>query len=322
MKNILFATLLLLGCTENTPGDLVTVRVHSGMPFDALLDTLVTREILEHPRLVRLYARVTGKDRKIQAGEYALRQKSDWKETLQILTKGTVITFDLTIPEGLTLKEIAEKISEHIETPTDQIYADISDTTLDKTWSLPGPGLEGYLFPDTYQFPTTVSLKIVLETIIEQYKSIWTPERLSRLHELGMSERELMTLASIIQSEARIVEEMPIISSVYHNRLQLGYLLQADPTVIYALGSRRPRLLFAAIDSVADSPYNTYTHPGLPPGPIAAAGEQAIDAALYPSEDSYLYFVAQSGGHHIFSKTLQEHNLAIVESRSNSSNGP
>jgi len=137
-----------------------------------------------------------------------------------------------------------------------------------------------------------------------------------------MSQRELMTLASIIQAEAQIAEEMPKISSVYHNRLRLGYLLQADPTVIYALGSRRPRLLFAAIDSVADNPYNTYTQPGLPPGPIAAAGVQAIDAALYPSEDTYLYFVAQPGGHHIFSKTLQEHNRAIAEIRSKASNHP
>ena len=322
MKHILFATLLLVGCTENTPGDLITVRVHSGMHFDALLDTLVTKEILEHPRLVRLYARVTRKDRKIQAGEYALHKNSDWKETLLILTEGTVITFDLTIPEGLTLKEISEKLSEHMESPTDKIYADISGSTLGKTWALPGPGLEGYLFPDTYRFPKGVSLETVLETMIGQYKSIWTPERLSRLHELGMSERELITLASIIQAEARIAEEMPRISSVYHNRLRLGYLLQADPTVIYALGARRSRLLFAAIDSVADNPYNTYTQPGLPPGPIAAAGEQAIDAALNPSEDSYLYFVAQPGGHHIFSKTLQEHNRAITKIRNKPSNRP
>ena len=320
MKHLLLASLILLGCTETEPGDPITIKVHSGMHFDELLDTLVAKNIVEHPQLIHLYARVTGKDRKIQAGEYALRQRNHWKETLRVLTEGVVTTFNLTIPEGLTLKEISEEISENIELSTDEIYAYISSTSLDETWSLPGPGLEGYLFPDTYQFPTEVALDIILKVMIRQYKSMWTPGRLSRLHELNMSQRELMTLASIIQAEAQIAEEMPKISSVYHNRLRLGYLLQADPTVIYALGSRRPRLLFAAIDSVADNPYNTYTQPGLPPGPIAAAGVQAIDAALYPSEDTYLYFVAQPGGHHIFSKTLQEHNRAIAEIRSKASN--
>jgi UPF0755 protein len=119
-----------------------------------------------------------------------------------------------------------------------------------------------------------------------------------------------MTLASIIQAEARRVEEMPTISAVYHNRLRLGYRLQADPTVLYALGGRRERLLFAAIDSVADNPYNTYTQRGLPPGPIAAAGEAAIHAALYPADESYLYFVARPDGSHIFTRSLEEHNRA------------
>ena len=131
-----------------------------------------------------------------------------------------------------------------------------------------------------------------------------------------MSENELVTLASIIQAEARRVEEMPTISAVYHNRLRLGYRLQADPTVLYALGGHRKRLLFAAIDSVADNPYNTYTQRGLPPGPIAAPGEAAIHAALYPADERYLYFVARPDGSHIFTNSLEEHNRAREVARS------
>ncbi len=124
-----------------------------------------------------------------------------------------------------------------------------------------------------------------------------------------MTEAEVMTLASIVQAEARRLDEMPRISGVYHNRLGLDWLLQADPTVLYALGGTRQRLLFAAIDSVADNPYNTYAHSGLPPGPIGAPGEAAIDAALNPVDD-YLYFVAWTDGSHVFTRSLSEHNRA------------
>ena len=322
MKYLFLMVPIIIGCSERTPGDFSTVKVHTGMHFDALVDTLVSKKIVESPALLRLYARVTGDDRRIQAGEYSLQQYSHWKDALRALTEGSVVIFDLTIPEGLMLQEIAEKISNHVTLSAEDIYSQISEPSLHETWSLPGPGLEGYLFPDTYRFPKGVVLEVVLETMIEEYKSIWTPDRFARLDDLNMTEGELMTLASIIQAEARIEEEMPRISSVYHNRLRLGYLLQADPTVIYALGSRRSRLLFAAIDSVADNPYNTYTQRGLPPGPIAAAGRLAIDAALYPSEDSYLYFVAHPDGQHIFSNTLQEHNRAVQEVRSISSRRP
>ena len=149
----------------------------------------------------------------------------------------------------------------------------------------------------------------------ERYRDWWTPDRRARLDSLGMSERELVTLASIIQAEARQVEEMPRISSVYHNRLDRGWLLQADPTVLYALGGPRERLLYAAIDSVQDNPYNTYTQPGLPPGPIGAPGALALEAALHPADEPFMFFVARPDGSHVFTQTLAEHNRAKAESR-------
>jgi UPF0755 protein len=150
----------------------------------------------------------------------------------------------------------------------------------------------------------------VIDAMVQRYRTVWTDGRNARREELELSENELMTLASIIQAEARQVGEMPRISAVYHNRLRLGYRLEADPTVLYALGGHRERLLYAAMDSVADHPYNTYTQRGLPPGPIAAAGEAAIQAALYPKDVSFLYFVARPDGSHIFTNSLAEHNQA------------
>jgi UPF0755 protein len=155
----------------------------------------------------------------------------------------------------------------------------------------------------------------VLNAMVARYQAVWTEDRRSRLAELEMSEVELVTLASIVQAEARDVAEMPSISAVYHNRLRDGWLLQADPTVLYALGGPRARLLYAAIDSVADSPYNTYAQRGLPPGPIGAPGERAIDAALHPTDEDYMYFVARPDGSHHFTRTLAEHNRAKAHAR-------
>jgi UPF0755 protein len=168
--------------------------------------------------------------------------------------------------------------------------------------------------PDTYRLARGVAPRTVLEAMTARYRSVWTPERRSRLDSLGMTEVELVTLASIVQAEARRMDEMPQIAGVYHNRLERDMLLQADPTVLYALGGYRARLLFAAIDSVADNPYNTYTQTGLPPGPIGSPGDAAIDAALHPTGD-YLYFVAWPDGSHVFTRTLVEHNEAVSRAR-------
>ena len=149
--------------------------------------------------------------------------------------------------------------------------------------------------------------------MVERYRAVWTPARREALGD--RDERDVITLASIVQTEARQVSEMPRIAGVYANRIREQWLLQADPTVIYALGGYRARLLYAAIDSVADNPYNTYTQPGLPPGPIAQPGELAIDAALTPEEHDLWYFVAWPDGSHVFTATLAEHNAAKASSR-------
>jgi UPF0755 protein len=211
---------------------------------------------------------------------------------------------------------MAPRLAVAAELPPDTVRARLAaNDSLASVLGVPGPGLEGYLFPDTYLIEPGTPILEILAAMVRRYQDFWTPERRARLAELGMSEREVVTLASIIQAEAIWTREMPRISSVYHNRLRIGQALYADPTVLYALGGHRERLLYAAIDSVADNPYNTYRHPGLPPGPIGSPGEQALDAALEPDETPYFYFVARPDGTHLFTETIDQHNDARVRVR-------
>ena len=313
--------LLWLAAPVETPGDApatgesVVFTVAPGATFGQVTDTLVARGLIRRPLLFRVYGRLRRDDRNVRSGTYALDAGTGWASLLDALVEGRVRMVPVTIPEGFTLSRIATRIAGITELPADTVRVRLGGEDAHARWSLPGPGLEGFLFPDTYLFAGGVPLDAVVEAMSERYRSYWTPEQQARAEELGLSEREVVTLASIIQAEARAVDEMPAISAVYHNRLRIGMLLQADPTVLYALGGHRPRLLYAAMDSVADHPYNTYTQGGLPPGPIGAPGAAALDAALHPAEVDYLYFVANADGSHTFSRTLSEHNRAVARSR-------
>jgi UPF0755 protein len=293
----------------------VEVTVPPGATFSDVTDTLTTRGLVGSGRLFRVYARLRGEQRNVKAGRYALTPGTSWGEILDALTQGRVVTVPLTIPEGFRLVEIAPRVAAMSDVDSAAAMSALQAPGVDSTFGVPGPGLEGYLFPDTYRFAPGVPVETVLSAMTRRYRDFWTPDRRARLEVLGMTERDLVTLASIVQAEARRSDEMPLISSVYHNRLQRGWLLQADPTVLYALGGPRPRLLFAAIDSVADHPYNTYTRPGLPPGPIGAPGEAALEAALHPAGETFLFFVARMDGSHVFTRTLAEHNRAVAASR-------
>ena len=311
----LITALALAGCGSGEPGEPVLVRIQEGATFRQVVDSLVARDVVTRPLFFRAYARMKGLDRSVRAGTYRLSQGGPYSDILRDLTEGRVETYPHTIPEGLTLPNIAARLTGATGLDSATILTELTGDSLHLDWEVPGPGLEGYLFPDTYRFAEGVTVQNVLSAMVAQYRAYWTPERRRQLEASGLTEREAVTLASIIQAEARQVSEMPTISSVYHNRLRIGMLLQADPTVLYALGGPRPRLLYAAIDSVADNPYNTYSRPGLPPGPICAPGEDALDAALQPIESDYLYFVARPDGSHIFTRSLAEHNRARIQVR-------
>ena len=316
MPACLTVALVLNGCSSPPPeGPPVELTVPSGATFREVVDTLQARGVVTKPRLFRAYARLKGLDREVRSGEYAFLSPIPWSQILRDLTEGRVLTQALTIPEGFTLKQMAPRIATITGLEEDSVMANLTAASAELDWGVPGPGLEGYLFPDTYRLAPGVPLGEVLGAMVARYHEVWTPERLALREALGMAEGELVTLASIVQAEARLQEEMPTIASVYHNRLDRGQILQADPTVLYALGGPRARLLYAAMDSVADHPYNTYTHAGLPPGPIGAPGLAALDAALSPAETDYYYFVAHPDGTHIFSSTLAQHNRAVALTR-------
>jgi len=308
---------LVVGCGPPSPGNGPPVRITipSGASFPEVVDTLHARGLVDKPLLFSLYARWKNADTEIRAGAYAISPGTAWSLILRDLTEGRVLTDTLTIPEGFRLTQIAPRIGEITGQDPDTVLAVLSADSADRRFGVPGPGLEGYLFPESYWVARGVSLDSVLETMVGEYRAFWTPERIAEREALGMTEQEVVTLASIVQAEARSPDEMPLIASVYHNRLSRGQLLQADPTVLYALGGHRTRLLFAAMDSVADHPYNTYTHPGLPPGPIGSPGTAALDATLNHTQTDFYYFVARPDGTHVFSRTLAEHNLAVARLR-------
>jgi UPF0755 protein len=307
--------LLVLRAGGGEPGEPVQITVPAGATLSEVADTLSARGVIRAQHMFELYARFRGDDRRIKSGTYELAMASSWGDALEHLTLGTVLTRLVTFPEGFRLRQMAPRIAEITGMGVDSVVSLMEAAGLERRLGVPGPGVEGYLFPDTYRFAPGIPVESVLIAMVGRYEAVWTEDRRARLAELSMSEAELVTLASIVQAEARDMTEMPSISAVYHNRLRDGWLLQADPTVLYALGGPRARLLYAAIDSVADSPYNTYTQSGLPPGPIGAPGERAIDAALHPTDEDFMYFVARPDGSHHFTRTLAEHNRAKADAR-------
>ncbi|MEX1256259.1 MAG: endolytic transglycosylase MltG [Gemmatimonadota bacterium] len=313
---VALASTLAAGCSDGeATSELVEFTIPAGATFAEVTDTLVARNLVGRPLIFRTYARLRGDDREVRAGSYEVPGDAGWGALLDQLVAGRMVTFPLTIPEGFTLRQIAARITAFAELDSIQVEAELLETGVEEEWEVPGPGLEGYLFPDTYFFAPGVGLESIVGTLVEAYRSFWTPERRVAAEARGLSEREVATLASIVQAEAVLDAEMPMISGVFHNRLRLGIPLQADPTVQYALGERRSRLLYADIDSVADHPYNTYAQAGLPPGPIGAPGRAALEAVLNPADVPYLYFVARPDGTHIFSSTLDQHNNARIQAR-------
>jgi UPF0755 protein len=311
---VCLAVLTLASC-GGPDGALERLTIPPGATVAAVADTLATHGVVGWPSLFKVYVRIKGAAGDIKAGTYDLPRGAGWSQALEALVAGRVVTIALTIPEGFTVRQIAQRVAPITGLAEDTVARRLLDPSLADSLGTPGPNLEGYLFPETYRFAQDVPVRAIAAELVARYETVWTPGRRAALDSIGMSEREIITLASIIQAEARWEDEMPLISAVFHNRLRRGMRLQADPTVQYALESHQRRLLYSHIDSVADNPYNTYTHAGLPPGPIGSPGAAAIDAALRPAPVPYLYFVAREDGHHEFSRSLREHNQKIQEIR-------
>lgn len=289
------------------------VVIPNGATLGSAADSLHTVGLIKSKALFRLYAKVAGRERTIKAGRYRFScDKATWGGMLERLALGPDER-RLTVPEGYRLTEIVPLIAETIGAPEDSVWEAVRDTALRHELDIPIPDLEGYLFPDTYHLSYGTPPDEVIETMVRRFQQVWQPEWDARLQELAMNRHDIVTLASIVEKEARLDEERAVISAVYHNRLRDGMPLQADPTVQYARGQHTNRVLYRDLE--IESPYNTYRNAGLPPGPIAAPGKASIYAALYPAQVPYKFFVAHPDGHHEFRVTFREHTEARAEIR-------
>lgn len=287
---------------------LVRVTIPTGATMRTAAESLHKAGVIGSPRLFQLYAKVRGSDRGIKAGTYELRENAGWGSTLSALREGRGVVNLVTVPEGFTLSQIEPLLAEKLQVPPESIRVAVSDTALLHRLDVPTTTLEGYLFPDTYYFPPGTTARGAVMAMVRRFEQRWRPEWGARLDTLALSRHDLMTLASIVEREAKLAQERPVIAAVYWNRLRRGMMLQADPTVQYALPQHQTRLLYRHLN--VKSPYNTYRNSGLPPGPIGAPGLSSLRATLYPATVPYRYFVAYPDGHHEFRVTLEQHEEA------------
>jgi len=256
---------------------------------------------------------LSGSARGLRAGEYEFPRGTTMLAALRMLESGKVRLHPVLHPEGATLAELARTIEGQRLVPAADVLRAAADPAFLNTLGVEGPSLEGYVFPDTYYFTRGLTAEQILARTVQRLRAKLTPEIVARARERGLDVHELLTLASIIEREAVVHDERRLISAVFWNRLQLGMPLQADPTVQYAV--RKERQALTRADLATDHPFNTYTRPGLPPGPIASPGMAAIEAALDPAPVKYLYFVASDDHRHHFSMTVAEHNAAVARYR-------
>ena len=300
---------LFLAACATDDASTARVVVPNGASVRTAADSLASAGVVRAPRLFRIYSWVRGGDRRIRAGTYEFRRGASWGTVLGMLRAGRGIVITVTIPEGFALSQIEPLLAAKLGVPLDSVKAAARDTALLARLDLPTPTVEGYLFPDTYTFAQGTTAREAVTDMERRFEHEWKPAWTARLDSIGMSRNDVMTLASIVEKEARLPEERPAIAAVYMNRLRAGMLLQADPTVQYALHAHETRVLYK--DLRVKSPYNTYLHPGLPPGPIASPGAASILAALYPAHVPYRYFVAAPDGHHEFRVDYREHEAAV-----------
>ncbi len=285
------------------------VEVPEGASFKEVAQLLAQKDLIVSPFWFRLLGKVRDAERKIQPGEYDLHTAMRPAEILNALVKGKVIHYGVLIPEGLTAQQIGKLLEEAGIAKEADIARLVADPAFAKSLGLEAQTLEGYLFPDTYHLRRRTKPDDVLRAMVHRFKAAYTPELQAQATALGMAERQVVTLASIIERETGRDDERPLISAVFHNRLKKRLPLQSDPTVIYGIRNFSGNL--TRKDLGRRTPFNTYTNTGLPPSPIANPGVQSIQAAVNPARVKYLYFVSKNDGSHHFSVTLAEHNRAV-----------
>jgi len=283
--------------------------VRPGSSLGAVARDLESRGLIRSALAFKWLARSRELDGALKVGEYELSSALAPAEILERIVEGRVITYEVALPEGLTTAQVAARLEAAGLANAAEFAAYAADPASAQALGVDGPSLEGYLFPETYRLPRGLSVRAIAQALVDQFLEVWHElEPLARAQ--GLSMREVVTLASIVEKETAVPEERPLIASVFRNRLARGMRLETDPTVIYGIPDFDGNLRRRDLEN-ADNPYNTYQIPGLPPGPIANPGADALRAVVQPAESDYLFFVSRNDGTHVFSKTFAEHARAV-----------
>ena len=288
------------------------VDIPRGAGSVAIAKQLADAGVIRDVNSFRLALWISGKGRHLQAGEYRFDQPVTAREVANKIARGEIFVRPITFPEGLTIKQMAALYESKGFGPAQDFVTAAKNAALVSAIDPEAKDLEGYLFPDTYNLKRKETAEQLVPRMVTAFMKAMTPELLEKADQRGLTLRQLVTLASIVEKETGNKDERPLVAAVYANRLRIGMALQCDPTVIYALdraGRYDGNLTRAGLQY--DSPYNTYRYPGLPPGPIASPGRASIEAAANPAPVDYLYFVSRNDGTHAFARTLDEHNRNV-----------
>jgi peptidoglycan lytic transglycosylase G len=288
------------------------VEIPAGAGSRTIGDRLVEAGIVRDAASFRVGLYISGKGRHLQAGEYRFDRAMTPMEVIDKLERGDVYVINITFPEGLTMAEMGKIYETHELGPASAFVMAARDPSAIKALDPAARDLEGYLFPETYLLSRRSDAPRLVRLMTERFEHVFTPDLRQAAAARGLTVRQAVTLASIVEKEASRPEERPIVAAVYENRLRIGMALQCDPTVIYALDRAGKYTGNLRRDDLAfDSPYNTYRYPGLPPGPIASPGRASLEAAVHPAQVDFLYFVSRNDGSHEFARTLEEHNRNV-----------
>ena len=288
------------------------VDIPPGAGSASIGDRLIAGGVIRDRPTYRLALWVSGEGRHLKAGEYRFDRAMTPFEVIDKLARGDVYVIHLTLPEGLTIAEMAKIFESHGLGRASAFVEAAKNAALVRDLDPAAKDLEGYLFPETYALPRKTDADKLIRVMVARFEHVFTPELRQAGASRNLSVRQAVTLASIVEKESGRAEERPLVAAVCVNRLRIGMPLQMDPTIIYALqrvGSYSGNL--RREDLTLDSPYNTYRHAGLPPGPIASPGRTSLEAAVRPADADFLYFVSRNDGTHVFARTLDEHNRNV-----------
>lgn len=298
---------------SKSPGGVVLLRPGQGAV--GVARDLHRAGIIQNRVAFVAFARLTGADRDLRAGRYDIPPAQSLRDLIAMLRAGPNIAERVTIVEGSRADEIARLLATTVGVDSASFMRIVHDPSSPSKFGTPGPTLEGYLFPDTYELTWGLTAEEVVTALVKEYRKAFSGLS-ARADSMNLTEREVVTLASIIEAETGIPDERPRVAAVFHNRLRAGWKLEADPTVRYASGNSYGEISRADLEF--DSPYNSYLYGGLPPGPIGNPGRDALVAAVYPSPGcADFFFVATGEGGHYFSRTLDEHNAAKARAKRN-----